>query len=76
MNYAEKVLKLLNNSDIRTHIDDRNEKPGKKIRDAELAKIPFMLLLERRKKLKELFQSDKQGQGDLGPQKLEDFAFG
>jgi threonyl-tRNA synthetase len=47
-NYAEKVLNLLNNSDIRSQIDDRNEKAGKKIRDAELMKIPYMLVVGER----------------------------
>jgi threonyl-tRNA synthetase len=42
-NYAKKVLNLLNNSEIRTLIDERSEKTGKKIRDAETRKIPFML---------------------------------
>src|SRR5690606_9111731 len=40
--YAEKVSQYLNNSDIRGSVDDRNEKIGKKIREAELNKIPFM----------------------------------
>ncbi len=43
--YAEKVLEFLNNYDIRGLVDDRNEKIGKKIRDAELAKVPFMLIV-------------------------------
>lgn len=43
--YAEKLSELLNNSDIRGFVDDRNEKIGKKIRDAELKKTPFMLII-------------------------------
>ena len=43
--YAEKVLKFLNNSDIRTLIDERNEKIGKKIRDNELKRIPYLLIV-------------------------------
>ena len=42
--YAQKLSDLLNNSDIRTVLDDRNEKIGRKIRDNELKKIPFLLL--------------------------------
>jgi threonyl-tRNA synthetase len=43
--YAEKVLQFLQNSDIRALIDDRSEKTGRKIRDAELKKIPYMLIV-------------------------------
>ncbi|MGA3015306.1 MAG: threonine--tRNA ligase [Bacteroidales bacterium] len=72
-NYAEKVLQLLNNSDIRAQIDDRNEKAGKKIRDAELAKIPYMLVVGEREELEGTVSVRKHGQGDLGPKKLEEF---
>ncbi|MCX6244240.1 MAG: threonine--tRNA ligase [Bacteroidetes bacterium] len=73
-NYAEKVLQFLNNSDIRARIDDRNEKAGKKIRDAELAKIPYMLVVGEREEQEGTVSVRKHGQGDLGPQKLEEFA--
>ena len=43
--YAQKVVNFLNNSDIRTVLDDRNEKIGRKIRDNELKKIPYMLIV-------------------------------
>ena len=72
-NYAEKILQFLNNSDIRAHIDDRNEKAGKKIRDAELAKIPFMLIVGEREELEGTVSVRRHGQGDLGPQKPKDF---
>jgi threonyl-tRNA synthetase len=71
--YAKKVLHLLNNSEIRTLIDDRNEKAGKKIRDAELMKIPFMLVVGEREESEGTVSVRKHGQGDLGPQKIEDF---
>jgi threonyl-tRNA synthetase len=71
--YAEKVLELLNNSDIRAQIDDRNEKAGKKIRDAELAKIPYMLVVGEREELEGTVSIRRHGQGDLGPKKLEEF---
>jgi threonyl-tRNA synthetase len=71
--YAKKVLNLLNNSEIRTLIDDRNEKAGKKIRDAELMKIPFMLVVGEREESEGTVSVRKHGQGDLGPQKIEDF---
>ncbi len=71
--YAKKVFNLLNNSEIRTLIDDRNEKAGKKIRDAELMKIPFMLVVGEREENEGTVSVRKHGQGDLGPQKVEDF---
>ncbi|MCX6251764.1 MAG: threonine--tRNA ligase [Bacteroidetes bacterium] len=72
-NYAEKVLDMLNNSDIRTQIDSRNEKAGKKIRDAEIMKIPFMLVVGEREENEGTVSVRKHSQGDLGPQKTEDF---
>ena len=71
--YAKKVLDLLNNSEIRALIDDRNEKAGKKIRDAELMKIPFMLVVGEREESEGTVSVRKHGKGDLGPQKIEDF---
>ncbi len=71
--YAKKVLTLLNNSEIRATIDDRNEKAGKKIRDAELMKIPYMLVVGEREESEGSVSVRKHGQGDLGPQKIEDF---
>jgi threonyl-tRNA synthetase len=71
--YAEKVLQFLNNSDIRAQIDSRNEKAGKKIRDAELEKIPFMLVIGEREEREGTVSVRKHGKGDLGPQKMEDF---
>lgn len=71
--YAKKVLNLLNNSEIRALIDDRNEKAGKKIRDAELMKIPYMVVVGEREENEGTVSVRKQGQGDLGPQKVEDF---
>jgi threonyl-tRNA synthetase len=64
---------LLNNSEIRALIDDRNEKAGKKIRDAELMKIPYMLVVGEREEHEGTVSVRKHGTGDLGPQKLEDF---
>lgn len=73
-NYAEKVLKFLNNSDIRALIDDRSEKTGKKIRDAELRKIPYMLIVGEKEELEDQVSVRKQGDGDLGVLGLKDFA--
>jgi threonyl-tRNA synthetase len=71
--YAKKVLNLLNNSEIRALIDDRNEKAGKKIRDAELMKVPYMLVVGEREENEGTVSVRKHGQGDLGPQSIEDF---
>jgi threonyl-tRNA synthetase len=73
-NYAESVLKSLNNSDIRTLIDDRNEKIGKKIRDNELRRIPYLLIVGEKEENEGTVSVRKQGQGDLGSMKPEEFA--
>ena len=72
--YAEKVLNFLNNYDIRTLIDDRNEKIGKKIRDNELKKIPYLLIVGEKEFDNETVSVRVQGDGDKGSMKLEDFA--
>jgi threonyl-tRNA synthetase len=72
-NYAEGVLKLLNNSDIRTLIDDRNEKIGKKIRDNELKRIPYLLIVGEKEESAGTVSVRKQGHGDLGSMKPEEF---
>lgn len=72
--YAKSVLNLLNNSDIRTLIDERNEKVGKKIRDNELKKIPYLLVVGEKEAENQTISVRKQGEGDLGVMKIEDFA--
>jgi len=72
--YAKKVLNFLNNSDIRTLIDERNEKIGKKIRDNELKKIPYLLIVGEREVENKTVSVRKQGEGDQGAMKLTDFA--
>ncbi len=64
--YAENVLHLLENSEIRALVDDRNEKTGRKIRDAELNKIPFMLIVGEQEEKDGSVSVRKQGEGDLG----------
>jgi threonyl-tRNA synthetase len=54
-------------------IDDRNEKTGKKIRDAELKKIPFMLVVGENEEKDGTISVRRRGEGDLGVMKLEDF---
>ncbi|HRH02546.1 MAG TPA: threonine--tRNA ligase [Bacteroidia bacterium] len=71
---AQNVLKLLNNYDIRGFVDERNEKIGKKIRDTELKKIPFMLLIGEKEIAENTVSVRKQGEGDLGSFTIENFA--
>jgi threonyl-tRNA synthetase len=72
--YAKKVLELLNNYDIRGLVDERNEKIGKKIRDTELNKIPFMLVVGEKEAQEGKVSVRKQGAGDIGSFSLEEFA--
>tara|TARA_B110000037_G_scaffold222504_1_gene297658 strand:+ start:8970 stop:10904 length:1935 start_codon:yes stop_codon:yes gene_type:complete len=71
--YAKKVLNSLNNSDIRGFVDDRNEKVGKKIRDNELNKIPFMLIVGADEEANGTVAVRKQGDGDTGTMSIDDF---
>lgn len=71
--YAEKVSDMLNNSDIRGFVDDRNEKIGKKIRDAELQKIPFMLIVGEKEAENGEVSVRQRGHGDLGSMSIESF---
>ena len=71
--YAGKVLEILNNSDICTLIDDRSEKIGKKIRDNELKRIPYLLIIGEKEVENETIAVRKQGEGDKGTMKIEEF---
>lgn len=72
--YAEKVSKYLNNCDIRSEIDNRNEKIGRKIRDNELKKIPFLLIVGEKEESEGLVSVRQQGVGDKGQMTAEAFA--
>jgi threonyl-tRNA synthetase len=71
--YAGKVLEILNNSDICTLIDDRSEKIGKKIRDNELKRIPYLLVIGEKEVENGTIAVRKQGEGDKGSMKIEEF---
>ncbi|AZA54870.1 threonine--tRNA ligase [Chryseobacterium sp. G0201] len=71
--YAKKVSQFLENHDISGQIDNRNEKAGKKIRDAELNKIPFMLVIGENEERDGTISVRRRGEGDLGVMKMEDF---
>lgn len=72
--YAKKVFNFLNNSDIRTLLDDRNEKIGKKIRDNELKRVPYLLIVGEKEAETDSVAVRKQGEGDKGVMKLQEFA--
>ncbi|HNV49930.1 MAG TPA: threonine--tRNA ligase [Bacteroidales bacterium] len=72
--YAEKVLFLLTGLNIRAEIDNRNEKTGKKIRDAEMKRIPFMLIVGEKEEADNTISVRKQGEGDLGTFTIESFS--
>jgi threonyl-tRNA synthetase len=69
-----KVLELLKNYDIRGFVDDRNEKIGKKIRDTELRKVPYMLILGEKEEADGTIAVRRQGEGDKGSMSVEAFA--
>ena len=71
--YAEKVSEFLNNYDIRGLVDDRNEKVGKKIRDAEIAKVPFMLIVGEKENESNTVSVRQRGKGDVGELDLDAF---
>ena len=73
VDYAKKVSQLLENHDICGLIDDRNEKTGKKIRDAEINKLPFMLIVGENEEQNGTVSVRRRGEGDLGAMKIEDF---
>jgi threonyl-tRNA synthetase len=74
--YAREVEESLKNADIRAEVDDRSEKIGKKIRDTELAKVPYMLILGEKEETEKTISVRRQGKGDLGSQPLETFIQG
>ena len=71
--YGDKVLNFLEKNDIRTSFDNRNETIGKKIRDAELKKIPYMLILGEKESNKNNLSVRKRKEGDLGQMSTNDF---
>ena len=73
-NYAQKVLRLLENSDIRTLIDNRAETMGKKIREAETQKVPYMLIVGENEEKEGTVSVRKRGGEDLGSMSVEAFA--
>ncbi|HEY2648141.1 MAG TPA: threonine--tRNA ligase [Puia sp.] len=73
LGYAQTVLESLKNADIRAAIDDRSEKIGKKIRDTELARVPYMLIIGEKEMNDHQVSVRRQGKGDMGVQEVETF---
>lgn len=73
LEYAEKVADLLNNSDIRTLVDRRTESIGRKIRDNEMRKLPFMLIVGEKEEAEESISVREHGKGDLGSMSILEF---
>jgi threonyl-tRNA synthetase len=71
--YGKKVLDILKERDIRGFLDERNEKIGRKIRDAEVNKVPFMLLVGEKEAMENTVAVRKHGEGDKGVMDLNDF---
>ncbi len=72
--YSQKVLTLLENNEIRALVDNRNETIGKKIREAEVKKYPYMLIVGEQEAEDGTISVRKHSEGDLGTMKIEDFA--
>ncbi len=72
--YAEGVAKQLNRQDVRTQVDDRNEKIGRKIRDNELKRIPYLLIVGEKEMEGGLVSVRAQGEGDKGQMTIQEFA--
>ncbi|MDP4151119.1 MAG: threonine--tRNA ligase [Bacteroidota bacterium] len=73
LEYAQTLLVSLKNADIRAEVDDRNEKIGKKIRDTELARVPYMLVIGEKEMSEGKVAVRRQGKGDLGVKELSAF---
>ncbi len=72
--YAREVVRRLDRQDVRAIIDDRNEKIGKKIRDNELKKIPYLLIVGEKEAAEDAVAVRRQGEGDQGTMSVDDFA--
>ncbi|MFC0775549.1 threonine--tRNA ligase [Terrimonas alba] len=73
LDYAKTVTQKLKNADIRAEVDDRQEKIGKKIRDTELMKVPYMLVIGEKEMNEGKVAVRRQGKGDLGVKTIEEF---
>ncbi|MDX9908352.1 MAG: threonine--tRNA ligase [Mariniphaga sp.] len=72
--FAKNISDFLNNSDIRTFVDERNEKIGRKIRDNELRKVPYLLIVGENEQTNGTVSVRRQGEGDKGIKQISEFA--
>ena len=73
LGYAQKVRDILDDSDIRAIVDERNEKAGRKIRDAEVSKVPFMVIVGEKEENDGTVSVRQHGAGDKGTMPVADF---
>jgi threonyl-tRNA synthetase len=73
MDYANSIFQSLKNADIRAEVDDRSEKIGKKIRDTEIMKVPYMLVVGEKEMNENKVAVRRQGKGDLGTKGIDEF---
>jgi threonyl-tRNA synthetase len=71
IDYAKEISKALESADIRSAVDDRSEKIGAKIRDAELMKVPYMLIVGGKEAESKTVSVRKHGKGDQGPSTIQ-----
>ena len=67
------MAEYLNRNDVRTEVDDRNEKIGRKIRDNELKRVPYLLIVGEKEEAEGLVSVRAQGEGDKGQMTLEEY---
>ena len=73
LDYAKSVSDKLKKADIRSEVDDRNEKIGKKIRDTELLKVPYMLVVGEKEMSEDKVSIRRHGKGDVGVKSVDEF---
>jgi threonyl-tRNA synthetase len=71
--YAQEVINTMKKANIRAEVDDRSEKIGKKIRDTEMLKVPYMLIIGEKEQNERMVAVRRQGKGDLGSKTLDEF---
>ena len=72
--YARQVAAMLDEADVRAEVDDRNEKIGRKIRDNEMKKVPYLLVVGEKEQAEGTVSVRKRGEGDKGTMSVADFA--
>ncbi|HCT23572.1 MAG TPA: threonine--tRNA ligase, partial [Chitinophagaceae bacterium] len=73
LEYAQQVHQTLRSNGIRASVDDRNEKIGKKIREAELSRVPYMLVVGEKEMTEGKLAVRRQGKGDIGVLQVDEF---